>query len=246
MDAKPPPNSVTGSETEPDPRPFGSIALSFSGGGTRAVGFHLGTLQYLHRVGLLSDVEILSTVSGGSLPGTAYSVSLVEGRSFEDFCDRFVNFLYDAQLVDWSLKHLSEDPRTPSGRRSLITALANVYDQHYFEGRRFGIFWDRARKIHLKDIIFNATELKTGRAFRFQRSEERCRVGNGKVWIAEEQAKRSALPTSWRHRPAFLWVSSPSSFRATSIGRVRPLRSNAPAVKSNGHFASGSASNSWL
>lgn len=50
-------------------RPFGEIALSFSGGGVRAVGFHLGSLSYLDHVGLREDVKILSTVSGGTFVG---------------------------------------------------------------------------------------------------------------------------------------------------------------------------------
>ena len=54
--------------------PFDRIALSLSGGGTRAVGFHLGSMSYLDRVGLLDKVRILSTVSGGSAVGMGYAV----------------------------------------------------------------------------------------------------------------------------------------------------------------------------
>ena len=50
---------------ETDEHPFGNIALSLSSGGTRATGFHLGTLAYLDRVDLLKDVSVLSSVSGG-------------------------------------------------------------------------------------------------------------------------------------------------------------------------------------
>lgn len=39
-----------------------SIGLALSGGGSRATCFHLGTLDYLERVGLLSRVRILSTL----------------------------------------------------------------------------------------------------------------------------------------------------------------------------------------
>ena len=56
-----------------DQHPFERIALSLSGGGTRAMGFHLGTLSYLDRVGLLEKVRILSTVSGGSAIGIGYA-----------------------------------------------------------------------------------------------------------------------------------------------------------------------------
>ena len=43
------------------------IALALSGGGIRAMVFHLGVLKHLAKRGLLESVEKLSTVSGGSL-----------------------------------------------------------------------------------------------------------------------------------------------------------------------------------
>ena len=55
-----------------------NIALTFSGGGYRAAAFHLGTLSMLHHVKtetgtLLEHVEVLSTVSGGTLTGLRYA-----------------------------------------------------------------------------------------------------------------------------------------------------------------------------
>ena len=44
-----------------------SIALVLSGGGIRAMVFHLGVLKLLAERGLLERVERISTVSGGSL-----------------------------------------------------------------------------------------------------------------------------------------------------------------------------------
>lgn len=43
------------------------IGLALSGGGTRAIVFHLGLLKALAEKGLWSDITYLSTVSGGSL-----------------------------------------------------------------------------------------------------------------------------------------------------------------------------------
>src|ERR1700687_942436 len=42
------------------------IGLALSGGGSRAVAFHLGCLRALNRLGILNRVEVISTVSGGS------------------------------------------------------------------------------------------------------------------------------------------------------------------------------------
>ncbi len=54
----------------PHPR-LGEIALSLSGGGFRAAAYHLGVLRLLDRAGLLGDVSVISTASGGSFVGAA-------------------------------------------------------------------------------------------------------------------------------------------------------------------------------
>src|SRR5207247_438457 len=64
----------------PVKRPFGDIALSLSGGGYRAAAFHLGTLDLLHRLQLLRDVTMLSTVSGGTFTGAYYALLNAKGR----------------------------------------------------------------------------------------------------------------------------------------------------------------------
>lgn len=48
------------------------IGLALSGGGSRAIAFHLGCLRALDRLGLLDRVEVLSTVSGGSVIGSYF------------------------------------------------------------------------------------------------------------------------------------------------------------------------------
>ncbi len=44
-----------------------SIGLALSGGGSRAVAFHLGTLRALEDLNLLNEVDVISGVSGGSV-----------------------------------------------------------------------------------------------------------------------------------------------------------------------------------
>ena len=67
---------IAGQMLETDEHPLGTIALSLSGGGGRAAGFHMGTLAYLDRVDLLKDVSILSSVSGGSHVAAKYALTL--------------------------------------------------------------------------------------------------------------------------------------------------------------------------
>jgi NTE family protein len=51
------------------------IGIALSGGGARAMAFHLGCLRALHQLGILNRVQILSTVSGGSVIGGLYAAS---------------------------------------------------------------------------------------------------------------------------------------------------------------------------
>src|SRR5688572_30369642 len=63
------------------------IGLALSGGGYRATAFHLGTMKKLHNMGILKNVNVISTISGGSITGACYCVK--EG----DF-EKFYNDLY--------------------------------------------------------------------------------------------------------------------------------------------------------
>lgn len=61
-------NSCGGCVRAPSLRPYPlSIGLALSGGGSRAIAFHLGTLRALEDLGLLDDVEVISGVSGGAV-----------------------------------------------------------------------------------------------------------------------------------------------------------------------------------
>jgi NTE family protein len=61
------------------------IGLALSGGGYRAAAFHLGTLQKLHEMGLLSQVDVLSTISGGSITGAAYCLHQGDYPEFHNY-----------------------------------------------------------------------------------------------------------------------------------------------------------------
>ena len=176
--------------------PLGPIAVSLSGGGARAAAFHLGTLSCLDSLDMLEDVSILSSVSGGTFTAAKYALTLKQAPEGEDlhdtfrrFFDSFYEFLFTADLVSRALKRLSgKDPETPSPRRTLVKALADVYDETFMEGARFDTFF-KGRKIHLKDIIFNSTECKDGLTFRFWKSERPVTIGSRKLGIKQEHAE---------------------------------------------------------
>ena len=74
----------------PEPQRTG---LALSGGGYRATAFHLGTLRKLHELGILKKIDVMSTISGGSITGAYYC-----SQEWKDF-DTFYNELYQALLT---------------------------------------------------------------------------------------------------------------------------------------------------
>lgn len=67
-----------------------TIGIALSGGGSRAIAFHLGCLRTLHKSGILDECAVLSCVSGGSVVGAAY---LTHKGSFESFEQKMRDFL---------------------------------------------------------------------------------------------------------------------------------------------------------
>lgn len=67
------------------------LALCLSGGGFRASFYHVGVLARMAELGLLKHVEVISTVSGGSIIGVAYYMklkSLLEKHSDSEIQDQ--------------------------------------------------------------------------------------------------------------------------------------------------------------
>lgn len=59
------------------------LGIALSGGGFRAAAFHLGTLRKLKQLGLLDKVDVMSTVSGGSITGASYALNKDDFKTFE-------------------------------------------------------------------------------------------------------------------------------------------------------------------
>lgn len=66
------------------------LTLALSGGGSRAMAFHLGCLRALNDRGLLDKVRVVSTVSGGSVIGACLAYW---GMEFAEFDHRMVDIL---------------------------------------------------------------------------------------------------------------------------------------------------------
>jgi predicted acylesterase/phospholipase RssA len=197
--------SITSSTVEAAPSaaqhaeegPLGRLAISLSGGGYRAAAFHLGTLRLLHRAGLLKDVVGLSTVSGGSIVGMAWTVSLLDGVPFDDFDASFSDFVQRTNVIGLALDDLTSRRAEHQGEMpSLIRSAADVYaDPALFGERRFGEVLDAPpERLQLQEAIFNSTEFHTGVDFRFRRSPNRlARIGNGTYRVRREVARHIRL-----------------------------------------------------
>lgn len=79
------------------------IGLSLSGGGYRAAAFHLGTLKKMYDLGILHKVDVISTISGGSITGAAYALNK---ESYNDFHNRMKDGLAKNNVVTFILTSL--------------------------------------------------------------------------------------------------------------------------------------------
>ncbi len=59
------------------------IGLALSGGGYRAAAYHVGTLRALHKLGILNKVDVISSVSGGSITTAYYALHKDDYEAFE-------------------------------------------------------------------------------------------------------------------------------------------------------------------
>jgi len=64
------------------PRNLNKLGLALSGGGYRGAAFHLGTMRKLLELGILDTINVISTISGGSITGAYYCL---HKKSFAEF-----------------------------------------------------------------------------------------------------------------------------------------------------------------
>lgn len=143
------------------------VVLTLSGGGTRAAAFAYGVLQELAETEvtidgkartLLDEVDLVSTVSGGSFTG-GY-LGLHGHGIFDDFEDVFLRKNVQAGLA---LEVLS--PRYWLGllRLDRSQRAARYYDRKIFHGATLGDL----RRAETPAVVINATDLSTAGRFPF-------------------------------------------------------------------------------
>jgi len=72
------------------------VGLSLSGGGYRAAAFHLGTLRALNNLGVLNKIDVVSTISGGSITGAAW---LLSQKPYPKFEEDMINALHNKSVI---------------------------------------------------------------------------------------------------------------------------------------------------
>lgn len=77
------------------------IGLALSGGGYRAAAYHIGALRALHKLCVLNKVDVISSVSGGSIIAAYYSLYDGDYKSFEEaFSKKIRKGVLDLALIN--------------------------------------------------------------------------------------------------------------------------------------------------
>jgi NTE family protein len=134
-----------------------SLILTFSGGGTRAASLSYGVLKELRRQKLLDQIDVISSVSGGSFTSTYYG--LYGEKIFEDFEEKFLKKPIQTRLIDTFINPLNWFDLSFDNRSDYI---ASYYEDEIFGKKTFADLKEDGPK-----IIINATDLSTGNAFSF-------------------------------------------------------------------------------
>jgi predicted acylesterase/phospholipase RssA len=145
------------------------LILAFSGGGTRAAALAYGVLQHLAKTpidsgrrSLLDEVDVISSVSGGSF--TAAFFALNGFAALPQFEERFLRRNVEMDLLKEALLNPYNWWRLLSPTVSRIDLAAEYYDKHLFDGRTYADLLQRRRRPYL---VVNATEMDLGARFDF-------------------------------------------------------------------------------
>jgi NTE family protein len=169
-------------------------ALCLSGGGYRAMVFHVGVLWRLYEAGHLNGLKRISSVSGGSI--TAGLLALKWGKlSFQparlqtDFVPEVVTPIRRLAGETIDANSVVIGALLPG---SISDRIAAAYDRHLFHGATLQSMPDAPR------FVINATNVQSGVLWRFEKPYMRdWRVGEVRkptVPLAKAVAASSAFP----------------------------------------------------
>jgi len=189
------PDTATPIVLNPEPeRLEDALALCLSGGGYRAMLFHLGVLQYFNDAALLGKLDRISSVSGGSI--TAGVLGMQWNTLAFDAGGRATNF---DRVVTANVRKMASTT-VDVGAVLLGALLPGTIGQRIIKRYREILFGDKT----LQDLpdrprfVINATNVQTGSLFRFSKPYiadwQIGRFPNPDRLIAEAVAASSAFP----------------------------------------------------
>lgn len=159
---------VVGAAGDDDREPVDGIGICLSGGGYRAMLFHLGACIRLNELGLLADAARVSSVSGGSITAavvaTAWSKLTFAGSVATNFDVEVAEPILAFSDVSIDKRSVLSGILRPGRRISdYVTA---AYDKHLYRGATLASFPDDD---HGPRFVLNATNVQTGKLFRMSR-----------------------------------------------------------------------------
>ena len=185
----------TGSAHDDPARPEPGIALCLSGGGYRAMLFHVGVLWKLNEIGYLKKLARVSSVSGGSITAAVLGVKWTRlGFDANGIASHFVG---EVVTPIRSLAGKTIDEASIIGGiftpGSIADRVAEAYRKHLFGAATLqDLPQDPPR------FVINATSVQTGALFRFSRpylADYRVgRILNPRVELAVAVGASSAFP----------------------------------------------------
>jgi NTE family protein len=181
------------------------LSLALSGGGYRAMLFHIGTLRRLNDSGLLPSLSVISSVSGGSVTA-AYLAYRWRDLQFDE-SDRAVNF---DEIIEEPLRDLAgstlDIPSIVSGLLPFDSSAreqVKQFDKRLFKNALLsdiapGKFADDPTARPRPVFIINATNLQTGELWQFRSSAMGGPITHwtspGKTRLSEAVAASSGFP----------------------------------------------------
>ena len=145
------------------------IALCLSGGGYRAMVFHIGALWRLNEAGLLRRLSLVSSVSGGSITAGVLGHRWNQLRFDGNGVVQNLNIVFDA------LRNLA---RRTIDAGSIVSGfllpgstigdrVAAAYDKHLFQGATLQHLPDEGGSTGGPRFLLNSTSVQTGSLWRF-------------------------------------------------------------------------------
>lgn len=187
---------LVASENESDDRSGerSLLTLCLSGGGYRAMLFHLGTLLRLNDFGYLPKLDRISSVSGGSI--TAAALGMHWNKLKFDAAGKATNLV--AEVIDPIRKMARVDVDVAAVAKgtlwfgSISDKVEAAYDEHLYQKATLQNLPDRPR------FVINATNLESRALFRFSKPyiwDYRVgKIEKPEVTLAKAVAASSAFP----------------------------------------------------